>query len=58
MAAKKKKFAPSGRAPVVDAQIYAAFIADLLSGTVKAEKLYESRTPPGRLTLDYDDPNG
>ncbi len=33
---------------------YAAFIGDLLSGTIKADKLIETR-PSGKLVLTYNE---
>lgn len=57
MATRRKKYDPVRPAPS-DQHQYAAFIADLLGGRVKASKLVESRDGRGRLVLDYDDPNG
>jgi len=57
MASRRKPFSPSVRAKR-DAQLYAASIAALLDGTVKADKLIETRDGRGRLRLAYDDPNG
>jgi len=57
MATRRKSFKAKREAPS-DKHQYAAFIADLLDGTVKASKLVESRDGRGRLVLDYDDPNG
>lgn len=55
--ATRKTFIPKGKTPT-DAHRYAAFVADLLDGTVKATKLIESRDGSGKLVLEYDDPNG
>jgi hypothetical protein len=49
----RKTHTPKGKAPH-EPQQYAAFIADLLDGTIKVERLIESR-PGGKLKLDYDD---
>lgn len=56
MATARKAFTPKGKTPT-EAHVYAAFIADVLDGTVKANKLIESRNA-GKLALEYDDPNG
>ena len=42
-----------------EAHTFAEFMADLLDGTINAEKLIEVRDGQGRLVLlQYDDPNG
>lgn len=38
--------------------VYADFMKDLLSGTIVAVKLVETRNGRGNLVLTYDDPNG
>lgn len=59
MATRKKRFVRSKNAEYdADAAVYANFMADLLSGSVTATGLTESRDGRGRLLLDYDDPNG
>lgn len=56
---KRKKYNPHRRSAPNDENMYEEFMADLLDGTVKADKLVESRNPGnGKLDLDYDDPNG
>jgi hypothetical protein len=58
MAAKKKKVKKKAtkRTPRSDdAACYAEFIGDLLSGTVKAVQLYDTRNGQGKLELEYDE---
>ena len=38
-------------------ETFAAFIADLLSGAVKATKMFVTG-PANKPTIEYDDPNG
>lgn len=57
MASARKTHTPKGKADR-ERQQYAAFIADVLDGTVKAERLIERRNGAGKLTLEYDDPEG
>lgn len=49
----RKTHTPSGKA-LYEPQQYAAFIADLLDGTVTPAKLIETR-PGGKLVLSYDE---
>ncbi len=56
MATRRKRFTPPERTRRPE-QVYAAFIARLLDGTVKADKLIERRNDK-RVELTYDDPNG
>lgn len=62
MAAVRKKYTPktgpSGKPKALPQQQYADFIADLLSGTIQATKLEESRAPRANFALNYDDPDG
>lgn len=57
MASKKKKFNPKKK-PHSRPQMYAAFVGDLLDGTVKATKLIEGTDGQGRPDFEFDDPNG
>lgn len=58
MASARKTFNPK-KSGDTDRVVYKSFIDDLLSGTVKAEKLVETKNGQGKLTkLEYDDPNG
>jgi len=38
--------------------VWASFIKALLGGTVRATRILPEIDERGRLTLDYDDPNG
>jgi len=57
MASRRKVYNPKERLRKAR-QLYAAFIAELLDGTVTATKLIESEDGKGRLRITYDDPNG
>jgi hypothetical protein len=57
MATARKTHTPKGGPANTEQQAYAAFVGDLLDGTVKAVKLIETK-PGGKLKLEYDDPNG
>ena len=57
MASARKKFKPKKNVQA-EASLYAAFVGDLLDGTVKASKLVEVRNGNSPLQLEYDDPNG
>ncbi len=58
MASRRKTFVPKGKANEPSAT-YAEFMAALLAGRVKAEKLIVT-TPgnSGHVKFEYDDPNG
>jgi hypothetical protein len=52
-----KRFNPRGQAPS-SAHFMAAFIGDLLAGTITATTLTETRDGRGRIIrLDYEDPS-
>ena len=52
----RQPFRPRGPTPS-NAHFYAAFIGDLLDGTVQASALVETRDVSGRVTgLSYDEP--
>lgn len=57
MASARKRYNPHKSTDSEKVQ-YRTFLEDLLLGTIKAEKLIESRNGQGKLILDYDDPNG
>ena len=57
MASARKPFNPKGKAPSL-AHLFAAFIADLLLGDVRATALHVVDQGNGRKRLEYDDPNG
>jgi hypothetical protein len=53
----RKAFIPERPAPT-SVHLYAAFMAALLAGTVRATKLYVVRVPgQGTRRLEFDDPN-
>ena len=55
MAAARKKFKPKkGRG---DREVYQEFIDQLLTGEVKATKVYDGKKN-GKADLEYDDPEG
>lgn len=59
MAARRKAYGRTKHPERFEPQdVYANFVGDLLSGTVTATKLVETRDPKGNLVLTYDDPNG
>lgn len=51
--ATRRRF-PTPPGPKVQTRIYAAFMAALLDGTIRAERLIETR---GVFRLDYDEPD-
>ena len=59
MAARRKTYVAHRGPTPTEAHTFAEFMADLLDGTINAEKLIEVRDGQGRLVLlQYDDPNG
>ena len=56
--ATRKRFTQRPGETVSDAHTHAAFIKALLDGTIRAERLIETRDARGMPVLDYDDPNG
>ena len=57
MASARKKFKPKKNVQA-EPSLYAAFVGDLLDGTVKASLLVEVKQANKPLDLEYDDPNG
>lgn len=58
MASRRKPFDPKGRDKSAATQfLYAAFVADLLDGTITATAVHEV-VQGQRVRLEYDDPNG
>ena len=59
MAARRKTYV-AHRGPVpTETHTFAEFMADLLDGTINAERIIEVRDGQGRLVLlQYDDPQG
>jgi hypothetical protein len=57
MAAARKKHTPKKKV-MSRPQAYAAFVGDLLDGTVEASKLIEGTDAQGRPDFEFDDPTG
>lgn len=51
----RKAFIPERPAPT-SVHLYAAFMAALLAGTIRATKLYVVKPPQGTRRLEFDEP--